>query len=296
MRRHRTTARGTLVLLLLAIVGAGGALAAPPKATKPIVFPLIGKAQLTNSWGDPRPNGRHAGEDIMAPRRTPVVAAESGRVKWWRTSPRAGCMLYLYGESGTTYLYIHLNNDQTLKNDNKAGCNEGPTYVAADGARVSAGEQIAWNGDSGDADGNPHLHFEVHPGNGEDVDPAPYLALAARHLFPARAGARFSLGLRGTVAAAGDGGLELSTTAVRWWPGGRWVEIDERPVAVAVPVDASIDADVLALVEGTARRLPTGRSDPIALTVVTVPASATLDAMRGEPGALTAARVTKTDD
>ena len=36
-------------------------------------------------------------------------------MKWWPTSPRAGCMLYLYGASGTTYLYIHLNNDVTLK-------------------------------------------------------------------------------------------------------------------------------------------------------------------------------------
>src|SRR2546426_5304164 len=30
----------------------------------------------------------------------------------------AGCMLYLYGDTGTTYLYIHLNNDLTMKNDN----------------------------------------------------------------------------------------------------------------------------------------------------------------------------------
>ena len=31
-------------------------------------------------------------------------------------------MLYLYGRSGTTYLYIHLNNDLTAQNDNKGGC------------------------------------------------------------------------------------------------------------------------------------------------------------------------------
>ena len=34
-------------------------------------------------------------------------------------------MLYLYGRSGTTYLYIHLNNDLTARNDNKGGCVEG---------------------------------------------------------------------------------------------------------------------------------------------------------------------------
>ena len=47
------------------------------------------------------------------PWRTPAIAVEAGKVKYWTTSARAGCMLYLYGESGTTYLYIHLNNDLT---------------------------------------------------------------------------------------------------------------------------------------------------------------------------------------
>ena len=55
----------------------------------------------------------------MAPRRALAVAAEAGTVKFWTTSARAGCMLYLYGASGTTYLYIHLNNDLTRRNDNK---------------------------------------------------------------------------------------------------------------------------------------------------------------------------------
>jgi hypothetical protein len=273
--------------------------AASPKtlvAGKPIVFPLVGKAVLTASWGDGRANGRHAGEDIMSPRRTPVVAAESGRVKWWTTSWRAGCMLYLYGQSGTTYIYIHLNNDRTLKNDNQAGCKADTTYVVADGAQVEAGEQIAWNGDSGDADGNPHLHFEVHPNDGADVNPMPYLKVAERHLFPARIGARFSLGLRGTLTEAGDGGLTLEATAVRWWPGGRWTEIDVQAVDVAVPQEASMDADVLALVEGLPRRFTAGRSEPVELTVITAPAKATAAALRGEPRALTASRIARATD
>ena len=31
-------------------------------------------------------------------------------------------MLYLYGDSGTMYEYIHLNNDLTMKNDNRGKC------------------------------------------------------------------------------------------------------------------------------------------------------------------------------
>ena len=61
----------------------------------------------------------------MAPRRAPVLAAEAGRVKWWTTSSLAGCMLYLYGESGTTYLYIHLNNDRRLNATTTGGCKSG---------------------------------------------------------------------------------------------------------------------------------------------------------------------------
>ena len=31
-------------------------------------------------------------------------------------------MLYLYGKSGTTYLYIHLNNDLTERSEDSGGC------------------------------------------------------------------------------------------------------------------------------------------------------------------------------
>ena len=61
------------------------------------------------------------------------------------------------------YPYIHPNNDLTARNDDKGGCVRNVTFAVLNCARVSAGEQVAWNGDSGDASGNPHLHFEVHP-------------------------------------------------------------------------------------------------------------------------------------
>ena len=256
------------------------------------MFPLVGKAELTGSWSDPRGNGRHAGEDIMSAKRAPVIAAEDGRVKWWTTSALAGCMLYLYGESGTTYLYIHLNNDATQANDNRGGCKAGVTYATPNGAKVQGGEQIAWNGDSGDAFGNPHLHFEVHPSDGADVNPLPYLKAATRHLFPGRAGQQVTLGLRGVMTGAGDGLLELRATEIRWWPNGRWTELEPKPVTLQVPDETVMEGDVLKAVAGGPKRFPTGR-DATELTIFTAPARATAAMIRGDDGALVAARITK---
>lgn len=300
MRRHRTTARGACLPLLLAALFAGAASAATahvdPKAPKktikgdPIVFPLVGVAAYDDNFGDPRPQGRHQGIDITVPRRSPVLAAEAGTVTWWTTSALAGCMLYLEGASGTTYLYIHLNNDRTLRNDNKAGCKADTTYVADDGAKVARGELIAWSGDSGDADGNPHLHFEVQLKQNRSVNPFPYLNAATRHLFPGVVGSVGSLGLRGAVLAAGNGTVEVEATSVRWWPGGRWTRIEARPVTLAVPEGAEMDGSVASLIQGPRQRVlsASGKTD---VTVFTGPEATTDEMLVGEPLALTVIRV-----
>ena len=196
-------------------------------------------------------NGSHAGIDIEnTPWRNPVVAAEAGKVRWHTTSSRAGCMLYLYGKSGTTYLYIHLNNDLTERSEDSGGCKLDVAYAVPDGAKVTAGEQIAWNGDSGDAEGNHHLHFEVHPDDGGDVNPFPYLNAAERLLFPGRIGESFSLGVRGVPIAAGAGTITIRASAVRWWPGGRWTSlVRERVVELAVAKGAEVDRTLVAALE-----------------------------------------------
>lgn len=299
MTRHRTTARGVLLLLLTALAGAA-VVASPGAAPKPglvdgqpIVFPLIGDFPYSMNYGDPRGQARHAGIDIEnVPWRAPVVAVEAGRVKWWTTSARAGCMLYLYGHSGTTYLYIHLNNDLTEKSEDRGGCKLGTAYAVEDGAKVTAGEQIAWNGDSGDAEGNHHLHFEVHPGDGIDVNPFPYLNAAERLLFPGRLGESFALGVRGIPIAGGAGSLELRASAVRWWPGGRWTPlVRERTVTLSVGAGAVVDETLLTALASTTRRAL--QSTTPVVTAYTERGKVTAPALRGEPGALVAMRVTR---
>ena len=307
MRRHRTTAQSfarpesasadpglrktlgiVLALLLAGLAAVPVAARSAPDATTGVpqlVFPLVAKTTWWDNYGDPRGNGRHAGIDIMSPHRAPVVAVEAGRVKYW-DSGLGGCMLYLYGRSGTMYMYIHLNNDLTPKNDNRGKCTE-VAFAVPDGAKVAAGEQIAWNGDSGDANGNPHLHFEVHPGGGTDVNPYQYLKKASKPLFAAKPGTPFSLALRGELSAAGAGTVELEVESVRHYPGGRWLDIDPRSVALSVSVDADVDPS-LPVVSSAVRREP---KTAVPVVVYTVKAKTTLDAILGANGALTVGRV-----
>lgn len=303
MRYHRTTARGAFLLLFLlassvAAASAAGALNDPSApavvGSEPIVFPIVGAATYSDDWGAPRGQGRHAGNDILTTWRSPAVAAEDGRIKFWTTSARAGCMLYLYGASGTTYLYIHLNNDLTAKRDNQGKCVPGVAYADGleNGARVKAGQQIAYNGDSGDAEGIYHLHFEVHPGDGADVDPFPYLNQATRLLFPlpAKPARAVTLGLKGVPVSAGAGVLELSVTAVRVWPGGTWTTIPTRSIELGVPEDALLDESVAAQIAAPTRQtLRVGSTNR--LIVFTRPSTATFEVMIGAPGALSVDRI-----
>jgi hypothetical protein len=281
-------------VLLLVAFGVAVALAPASRARNgdaagrvpQLVFPLVAKTDLWDNYGDARGNGRHAGIDMENPWRAPVVAVESGRVEY-ATSNLGGCMLYLYGRSGTMYLYIHLNNDRTPKNDNNGGCIEGGAYAVPDGATVLAGQQVAFNGDSGDASGNPHLHFEVHPGGGTDVNPFPHLRKALKPLFAARQGTLFSLALRGQLEPAAAGTMQLAVTSVRVYPGGRWLAIDARTLELAVPPASEVEGQ---LASTLGSRLVSSKSAP-RVTVFTAKARVTRDAIVGVPGSISAFRI-----
>lgn len=184
---------GLLALVLVAFAAgwvAGVAMSRDGKTTPPptkrapvvagslprLTIPVQGIAarQIGNNWHDPRGGGarRHEGIDMMAPGGTPVLAAHDGTVEKLFNSRLGGITLYLRSSDGRwVSYYAHL-----------AG------YVAGltQGQRVSAGQHIAYVGDTGDAGpGNTHLHFALHrmaPGErwhqGVPVNPWP--ALTAR--------------------------------------------------------------------------------------------------------------------
>ena len=112
---------------------------------------------FTDTWGAPRSGGRsHKGVDILANYGTPVYAITSGVWDVRSYGSSAGNWAILRGSDGTTYYYMHLQS-----------------HTVGDGARVGAGQQTGTVGDTGNATGTPHLHFEVHPGGGGAVNPYP---------------------------------------------------------------------------------------------------------------------------
>jgi peptidoglycan LD-endopeptidase LytH len=121
--------------------------------------PVAGPVSFIDSWGYPRSGGRsHQGTDMMAAYGTPLVAITSGTVTYASYDGSGGNMIFLSGDDGHQYWYMH--NQQNL----------------VTGGRVQAGQQIATVGDTGNAVGNPHLHFEYHPGGGAPVNPYPLVA------------------------------------------------------------------------------------------------------------------------
>jgi len=288
--------RRFLAPVVLALT-AGLAAASAPGAAAPkvpqLIFPVVGKATYVNDFGAPRGQGRHEGNDIMTTWRSPAVAVEAGKVKFHTTSARAGCMLYLDGASGTTYVYIHLNNDLTAKNDNKGKCVAGGSYWKGlkDGARVEAGQPIAYSGNSGDADqAGYHLHFEVHPGGGAAVSPFRYLNRAKKLLFPVQPGSNFTAALRGNVVAA-DGvtrSLTLLVDRVQSWPGGLRVTDVKRSVELSVPPSVVISNPLGALI-ASAQLAALKRGQPA--VAWTAKAPATIEAALGTPLILTTERL-----
>jgi murein DD-endopeptidase MepM/ murein hydrolase activator NlpD len=134
----------------------------------PYIFPVYGPSSFTDTFGAPRADvSWHHGADIFAPLGAPILAAAEGNVFSVGWNDLGGNRLWLQDRRGNQFYYAHLSAFSPL---------------AANGARVRAGDVIGYVGDTGDAVGTPyHLHFEIHPvsllGRGYDgaVNPTSYL-------------------------------------------------------------------------------------------------------------------------
>jgi murein DD-endopeptidase MepM/ murein hydrolase activator NlpD len=124
-----------------------------------IVCPMLGSA-YGDSWGAPRSGGRrHEGVDMLAPAGTPIYAVVNGNVTF-KQNRLGGNAVSLTGDNGTRYYYAHLSRYEGVSR------------------RVIQGEIVGYNGDTGNATGVPHLHFEIHPGGGLAVNPTPSVRAA----------------------------------------------------------------------------------------------------------------------
>lgn len=187
---------GTLILLLatLAIVSFTAAVKAKPRPAAAAQFafrveesrPLEGRdllipvegvarAKLRDNFDEGRLGHRHEALDIMAPRGTPVLAADDGRVTKLFRSLAGGLTIYQFDpEEKFAYYYAHLDR-----------------YVQGlrDGTPVKRGQVIGYVGTTGNATpGAPHLHFTIfrlgpgkHWWKGAAVNPYPFLAEAPRN-------------------------------------------------------------------------------------------------------------------
>ena len=139
------------------------AAAAPSGSLQRYVFPVLGSTNFTDTWGAPRASTGipHQGTDIFGAEGTPIVAVADGvldRVGW---NTIGGYRFWLFDSYGNSFYFAHLSAYSPL---------------ARDGAQVRAGDVIGFLGHTGDAQFTPpHLHFEVHPNNGDAVNPYRYL-------------------------------------------------------------------------------------------------------------------------
>lgn len=109
----------------------------------------VDAAQLSDTYAQARAAGApHEALDIMAPRGTPVIAVEDGRVAKLFLSKPGGITLYQFDpDSQFAYYYAHLDRYAD-------GISEGDS--------VRKGQVIAYVGSTGNASPDaPHLHFAI---------------------------------------------------------------------------------------------------------------------------------------
>ena len=128
-----------------------------------IAMPLedVSKKEVADTWGAPRGTGRrHEGQDIFAPRGTPILSATNGFIYKIGENNLGGQTVLVIGSGGRVYYYAHL--DAYAKG-------------IAVGDRVSKRTVLGYVGTTGNAQGTPpHLHFGIYTLTGA-INPLPLL-------------------------------------------------------------------------------------------------------------------------
>lgn len=138
-----------------------------------LLLPVVGvrARTLRSSFEDPRDGGArsHLAIDIMAPRGTPVLAVDDGRVWTVRSNNLGGLTVYTVDPADRfVFYYAHLDRYRD---------------GLVDGMTLLKGDTLGFVGTTGNAPPDtPHLHFQLarigpdhHWWTGAPIDPLPYL-------------------------------------------------------------------------------------------------------------------------
>ena len=176
MRRLLELSTGlVIVFLVLIFTGLGDVLVAKlrfyvyvarlsaQEPDKKLAMPLedVTRRQIADTWHAPRGSSRlHEGQDIFAPKGTPVLSATRGYVYNIGENALGGQTVSVIGAGGRVYYYAHLDK-----------------YARrlAVGDLVTTRTVLGYVGTTGNAAGTPpHLHFGVYTTSGA-INPLPLL-------------------------------------------------------------------------------------------------------------------------
>lgn len=176
MRRFLKLSIGFVITLMLLIVtGIGGMLVAnirfyarvahlyTQEPDRKIAMPLedVTRRQIADTWGAPRGTGRtHEGQDIFAPKGTPVLSATKGYIYKIGRNNLGGQTVSVISAGGRVYYYAHLDR-----------------YVPGleVGDAVTTRTVLGYVGTTGNAVCTPpHLHFGIYTNTGA-INPLPLL-------------------------------------------------------------------------------------------------------------------------
>ena len=162
-------------LLLLTVTGLGGVLAdqftfyarvarlytQEPDRKIAMPFEDVSKRQIADTWGAPRGTGRsHEGQDIFAPKGTPILSATNGLVYKIGENNLGGQTVSVISAGGRVYYYAHLDA-------------YAPGLEVGD--KVTTRTVLGYVGTTGNAQGTPpHLHFGIYTTTGA-INPLPLL-------------------------------------------------------------------------------------------------------------------------